>query len=207
MSRPSLPGTIVAGLLLAATTYVSFRPLGPAPALGPFLDPANGVWSTVGTAELPARANAEVTGLDAETRIVYDDRGVPHIFANSVRDAYRALGFVVARDRLFQLELATRAGGGTLTELTGSRALALDRDTRASGMPASAEVRLSRLDTTGSAWKLATAYVDGVNAFIATLTPRDYPIEYKLLGRAPTSMAMVDIFHLLNRMGATLATS
>ncbi|MBL0172615.1 MAG: penicillin acylase family protein [Gemmatimonadaceae bacterium] len=207
MPRPSLPGTIAAGLLLAATSYVSFRPVGPAPALGPFLDPANGVWSATSSADLPADASATVPGLGAETRVVYDDRAVPHIFANSVRDAYRALGFVVARDRLFQLELSARAGGGTLTELVGARALETDRDTRASGMPASAEERLARFDTTGSAWKLATAYVDGVNAYLATLAQRDYPIEYKLLGRSPKRMDVVDILHLLNRMGATLATS
>ncbi len=207
MPRPSLSGTFAAGLLLAATTFASARPVGPVPALGPFLDPANGVWGAVRTADLPTDATAAVPGLDRETRIVYDDRGVPHIFANSIRDAYRALGFVVARDRLFQLELSARAGGGTLTELVGARALETDRDTRASGMPASAQERLTRLDTTSSAWMLAAAYVDGVNAHIATLQPRDYPIEYKLLGRSPRRMSMVDILHLLNRMGATLATS
>ncbi len=207
MIRPSLTGTIVAGVLLAATSFVSLRPVGPLPALGPFLNPANGVWSTVESADLPSNASAAIAGLSSETRVVYDDRAVPHIFAKSVRDAYRALGYVVARDRLFQLELSTRAGGGTLTELVGARALPVDRDTRASGMPASADTRIAHLDSTGSAWQLAAAYVDGVNTYIGSLTPRDYPIEYKLLGRAPKPMAMVDIFHLLNRMGATLATS
>jgi penicillin amidase len=171
------------------------------------LDPANGVWAATRTAELPADAVGAIAGLSGETRVVYDDRAVPHIFASSVADAYRALGFVVARDRLFQLELSARAGGGSLTELVGARALEVDRDTRASGMPASAQERLHRLDSTGSSFKLASAYVDGVNAFISTLAPRDYPIEYKLLGRVPKRMEMVDIFHLLNRMGATLASS
>ena len=157
MSRPALRGTIVASLVLGVSTYASYRPVGQAPALGPFLDPANGVWSTAGTADLPLEAAATVPGLDAETRIVYDDRAVPHIFASSVRDAYRGLGFVVARDRLFQLELSARAGGGTLTELVGPRALEADRATRASGMPASAKERTSRLYSTSSAWKLAAA--------------------------------------------------
>ena len=74
-------------------------------------------------------------------------------------------------------------------------------------MPASAEERLSRMDTSTNAYKLANAYVGGANAFIASLTPRDYPIEYKLLGQAPKVFALVDVLHLLNRMGATLATS
>lgn len=207
MRHPSLVGTIASAIVLAAVATVSSRAVGPLPALGPLLDPANGIWSTVSTAELPTDAAAAISGLGADTRVVYDDRGVPHIFAHNVRDAYRALGYVVARDRLFQMELSARAGGGTLTELAGARALEVDRDTRASGMPASAEERLSRMDTSTNAYKLANAYVGGANAFIASLTPRDYPIEYKLLGQAPKAFALVDVLHLLNRMGATLATS
>lgn len=150
---------------------------------------------------------AAIAGLQAGTQVEYDDRGVPHIFANNVPDAYRALGYVVARDRLFQLELSSRAGGGTLTELVGERALPVDRNTRALGMPFSARERLDSMDRNGTTWALASAYVDGVNAFIASLPPRDYPVEYKLLGRVPRMMQVVDILHLLNRMGQTLASS
>jgi len=207
MQRLSLSGTLAAGLVLAATSFVALRPLGSLPALGPLLDPVHGIWSAPSTAELPPNAVATISGLDGTIEVVYDDRAVPHIFAGTTRDAYRALGYVVARDRLFQLELSGRAGGGTLTELVGVVALNADRETRASGMPASAFERVSRLDTTSQTWALATAYVDGVNAFIATLRPADFPLEYKLLGRAPKRMEVVDIYHLLNRMGSTLATS
>ncbi|MDH5643899.1 MAG: penicillin acylase family protein, partial [Gemmatimonadota bacterium] len=65
--------------------------------------------------------------MTAEVEVVYDRRGVPHIWAASVEDAFRALGYVVARDRLFQLELQARAPEGTLTELVGDVALSLDR--------------------------------------------------------------------------------
>ncbi len=207
MRRPSVLGTVVAGLVLVLTAFIAQRPVGPLPALGPLLDPVHGIWSAVTTADLPAEATATIEGLAAGTDVRYDDRGVPHIFAHSVRDAYRALGYVVARDRLFQLELSARAGGGTLTELVGARALAVDQDTRASGMPASAVERVARIDTNSLAYALSTAYVDGANAYIRTLTPATQPIEYTLLGRRPKPMALIDVFHLLNRMGATLATS
>lgn len=207
MRRPSFLGTITAAIVLIATLLISTRATGPIPALGPLLDPVRGLWSAAANAELPADATASVPGLAAETRVVYDDRAVPHIFAATTLDAYRALGFVVARDRLFQLELSARAGAGTLTELVGARALELDRDTRASGMPASALERIARADTNTGVFRAARAYVDGVNTYIATLAPAQYPIEYKLLGRAPSRMALVDVVHLLNRMGAMLATS
>src|SRR5688500_14357589 len=99
----ALARALTAALLLAGTLYVGARSVGPAPPIGPLLDPANGAWAAVRSAELPREATVAVPGLGAETRVVYDRRGVPHIFAATEVDAYRALGYVVARDRLFQL--------------------------------------------------------------------------------------------------------
>ncbi|HYW33045.1 MAG TPA: penicillin acylase family protein, partial [Gemmatimonas sp.] len=205
--RPSPLGTVASLLLLGGVSFLAARPVGPLPALGPLLDPARGVWSSPRDAELPADASAQIPGLSREVRVVYDDRSVPHIFASNVRDAYRALGFVVARDRLFQIELQGRAGAGTLTALAGAAALPVDRDTRASGMPRAAEARARALDTATAGYRQMQAYVDGVNAYVDGLSPAEYPIEYKLLGRAPRRMGVVDVMHLSNRMGSTLASS
>jgi len=125
--------TAAAAVVLATLLWAGFRPVGPAPPLGPFLDPVSGVWALAGTAELPRQATARVPGLGAGTRVLYDERGVPHIFAATVEDAIRALGYVVARDRLFQMELSARAGGGRLTELAGARAIAADETPRRLG--------------------------------------------------------------------------
>ena len=205
--RSSPAGTIAALALLTASLLVSAKSTGPLPALGPLLDPVHGVWSVVRSVDLPESADGRIPGMSGETRVAYDDRAVPHIFATSMDDAYRALGYVVARDRLFQLEIQGRSGAGTLSELAGPNALPIDRETRASGMPRSAERRLATLDSTTASWRLVRAYVDGVNAYVDALAPADYPIEYKLLGRPPARMKMIDVLHLLNRMGATLATT
>lgn len=192
---------------LVTTAYVGARAVGPLPPLGPLLDPANGIWATVQTAELPVLAEADIPGLRAPVDIAYDDRGVPHIFAESSDDAYRALGYVVARDRLFQIEMQTRAGAGTLTELVGERALPLDQTTRALGMPRAAEQRVATADTTAPSWRMGVAYAAGVNAWQRDLARRDIPLEYKLLGREPSPYAVIDMLHLSNRMGYTLAVS
>src|SRR5215217_194793 len=132
-------------LRLAATAglggllWLGARGAGPLPPLGPLLDPGRGVWALGRSADLPASARATVPGLVADVRIVYDDRAVPHIFAATEPDAWRGLGYVTARDRLFQLDLQARAGGGTLTELLGTGALAVDQATRALGMGRAAE--------------------------------------------------------------------
>ncbi|HEY5440908.1 MAG TPA: penicillin acylase family protein, partial [Gemmatimonadaceae bacterium] len=65
------------------------------------------MWSLARSAELPRTAHANVVHLSGTVNVVYDDRAVPHIFATNEEDAYRALGYVVARDRLFQLYLQT----------------------------------------------------------------------------------------------------
>jgi penicillin G amidase len=200
-------GSAGAVLLLGVAAYIGARPLGPLPPLGPLLDPANGLWASVRTAELPPLAAGSIPGLTAEVSVTYDDRGVPHIFASNTLDAYRALGYVVARDRLFQIDLQTRAGGGTLTELVGERALPLDRSTRALGMPRAAEQRVLQADTTTHTWRMAMAYADGVNAWTRSLSARDMPVEYKLLGREPRVYGPVDMMHMLNRMGYTLSSS
>src|SRR4051812_24928491 len=102
----------VAVILLAAGLFIGARPIGPAPALGAFLDPAHGVWSLARSATISGDARATLASLGDSVSVVYDDRAVPHIFAKSDADAYRALGYVVARDRLFQLYVQTLAASG-----------------------------------------------------------------------------------------------
>lgn len=197
--------SLLAVALFAGAVQVSARGVGESPALGPLLNPASGVWSTARAASMPSSARATIPGLDGEVRVTYDDRGVPHIFAASARDAYRALGYVVARDRLFQLEVQWRAGAGRLTELVGPRALEIDRFTRGIGLPAAAERKLAGLDSGSSGWEALHSYADGVNAFIDGMNARDMPMEYWLLGTRPSRWEPINSLHLLNRMGQTLS--
>lgn len=156
-------------------------------------------------AELPRSADARVPGLSAPVNVIYDDRGVPHVFASRVDDAYRALGFVVARDRLFQLEMQTLAASGRLSEVAGARALPPDREMRSLGLPRAAERRLAAL-AAGSPERVAVeAFADGVNAYIAAMTPAELPLEYRLLGRRPSRWEPVNTLHLFNRMAWTLS--
>jgi len=194
-------------LVLGGEVALGAQGAGPLPPLGPLLDPASGIWRVAATAELPASAAASVPGLGDSVTVLYDDRAVPHIFARTEPDAYRALGYVVARDRLFQLELQSRAGAGTLSELAGARALPIDRATRGRGMPRSAERRLAALSPDSEDRRILEAYAAGVNAWIDGLAPGDLPFEYRLLNRRPSRWMPVNSFHLSNEMGFTLAFS
>ncbi len=200
-------GRWVAGLTLLALTGVSLVRPGPAPRLGPLLDPVHGIWSVAGSADAPATAGLRMPGLTAPVEVVFDDRAVPHIFARNELDAIRALGYVVARDRLFQLELQWRAGAGRLTELVGAAALPVDRESRGLGLPDAARARYDALPPQARDRRLLEAFSDGVNARIAALTAREIPLEYHLLDRRPAPWEPVDSYYLLARMGWTLAYS
>ena len=191
---------LVVGLVAAA------RPVGPLPALGPFLDPAHGVWAAARAREA-GRGDATLTvpGLEGRVRVVYDRRGVPHVFAEREADAYRALGFVVARDRLFQLHVTRMAASGRLTEFAGARAIEADREMRRLGLPRAAERKLAALARDTTAVTLLRAYADGVNAWIDAVGPADLPVEFKLLGTRPERWDALATLHVLGRMGWTLA--
>jgi penicillin amidase len=153
---------------------------------------------------MPARARAQVAALGDSVRVVYDDRAVPHIFANSEEDAYRALGYVVARDRLFQMYLQTLAGSGRLTEIAGARALSLDREMRGLGLPRTAERAAASQSDTAQSARYVRAYSDGVNAYIKQMPASELPLEFRLTGTTPFEWKPVDSYYLAARMGYTL---
>ncbi len=197
----------MAVVVLSAALYAGARRIGPLPPLGPFLDPWNGVWSSAVRAEPTGSERVELPGLEAPVRVVFDARGVPHIFAASAVDAARALGYVVARDRLFQIELRWRTSAGRLSELLGAEALEVDRGMRRLGLAWSAERDWAALDTTSPTAVELRAYAAGVNAWIEGLRRRGLPLEYHLLGARPAPWEPVYTFYLLKLMGWDLTYS
>jgi penicillin amidase len=116
------------------------------------------LWST--RPQLSGRVSA--VGLAGEVEVLRDDHGVPHIYARSDHDAYFALGYVHAQDRVFQVELQQRMASGTLSELIGEEALVSDRLFRALGLREVARASLPLLDA--ATRDALTGYVAGYNA-------------------------------------------
>ncbi|MFL5583000.1 MAG: penicillin acylase family protein [Gemmatimonadaceae bacterium] len=197
--------TLLALIVLAGAAYVGARPAGPLPPLGPLLDPARGAWGTVRATAMPREESREIPGLAAPVRVVTDVRGVPHVFAASEDDVYRALGYLVARERLFQIELQWRAAAGRLSELAGARAVALDSTPRRLGLPEMARRKLAALSADSGLLRAARAYADGVNAYIDQMPASAVPVEYRLLGARPTRWEPEHAVHLLNRMAWMLS--
>jgi penicillin amidase len=197
----------LAALVLGALVWAGAHGVGPVPPLGPLLEPAGGMWAVARAAVFSPSGEGRIAGLGGNVTVVYDDRAVPHIFAAGELDAYRALGYVTARDRLFQLDLQARAGGGTMTGLLGAAALDLDRESRGLGMGRAAERLAAALPDTGELRATMDAYAAGVNAYLDRLTRAELPLEYRLLGRRPSRWTPLRSFQVLMRMNYTLTQS
>ncbi len=120
-----------------------------------------------------------MSGLQAPVSVRYDERGVPHITAANEADLYRALGYVHAQDRLFQMEVARRLARGELAEVLGPKLLDTDRLFRTLGIRARADAYVARLDKNAPASLAVMAYLDGVNQYQAS---HPAPIEFDILG-------------------------
>jgi penicillin G amidase len=146
---------------------------------------------------------ARIPGLSAPVDISFDADGVPRIRAANDLDAAAALGFVHARDRMFQMDLMRRNASGRLSEIAGPATLPLDRTMRTLGLRQAAEADYAALppDTRAA----LQAYANGVNAWIA-LRGRFAAPEFLLLG-APEPWTPVDSLLWGETMGLWLSAN
>ncbi len=123
----------------------------------------------------------ELSGLSAPVRVYSDSFGIPHVFAGNELDALRALGYVHAADRLWQMEMFRRIAAGRLSEVFGERGLATDRFVRTLGTGQAAKRAAATL-APGERERI-DAYVSGVNAFLYRRSP--LPPEFRVLRVKP----------------------
>ncbi|MGY4398112.1 penicillin amidase [Sphingomonas sp. UYAg733] len=126
-----------------------------------------------------------VQGLGAPIEIVDDALGIPHIRAESIPDAFFGQGYVVARDRLFQIDLAHRRELGRLSEAFGARFTKHDANARLFHYRGDLDAELRRVPP--DVLDCARAYVAGINARIdeVAANPELLPSEYRILKIAP----------------------
>jgi len=127
----------------------------------------------------PQRSGAlPLKNLSARVNVRFDERGVPHINADNDIDMYRALGYVHAQDRLFQMEMVRRLAQGELAEIFGPKLLDSDRLFRTLGIRDHAETVVANMDLQSPPAQALLAYLDGINQFQAN---NPAPIEFDLL--------------------------
>jgi len=143
-------------------------------------------------------------GLQKEVTAERDHWGVPHIRAASLVDAVEAQGYVVAQDRLWQLDLMRRASRGELSEIVGPLALKSDIQFRTFGFARAAERDFAGMDKDSRA--LLEAYARGINVFIEQHR-NNLPLEFSLLKYKPQPWQPTDSLVIAGYMYQTLTNT
>ncbi len=141
-------------------------------------------------------------GLQKPVTVDRDGWGVPHIRAASVEDLAEAQGYVMAQDRLWQMDLLRRVARGQLSEILGERTLGFDKDFRALGLGRAADREATTLEP--EAGKILEAYARGVNKFIEQ-HEGNLPLEFSLLRYKPQPWKSADTLAISGYMYRTLA--
>lgn len=191
---------IILALTVALAIAVS-TPFGAIPPLAPLLDPNHGFWQNSISEDALADEELELNNLSDEVKVVYDENLIPHIFANTQADLYRAQGYITAKHRLWQMEFQTMAAAGRISEIVGPLAIDLDRMTRRKGLAYGAEKGMKFIEETDpESLKLLEAYADGVNQYIDQLSSARLPVEYKILNYRPEHWSAFKSILLLKYM-------
>jgi penicillin G amidase len=135
----------------------------------------------------------KMPGLSNEVEVIYDYYGVPHIYAESETDAYFALGFVHAQDRLFQMEMTKRVASGQLSEILGADFIKVDAFFKTLGFQehANAAAKLFMSEESLPYQKAAKAYLKGINHFINSGST---PVEFVMLGIDKKEFTVSDLY-------------
>jgi penicillin amidase len=183
-----ISGTITIGLIVVFNQRISVGD-SKMPPLGKFLSPQQGFWQNAEVADDHATINLRFPQLKGKVDIYFDERMVPHVFAENDEDLYFAEGYLHARFRLWQMEFQTHAAAGRLAEILGagndSAILNNDRKMRRLGMVTGARQSLAEMENDSATGPMINAYTAGVNAYIDKMTISDLPIEYRLLNYYP----------------------
>jgi len=196
---------LVCTAVTAALVWALNTKMGDLPPIGKLLNPGTGFWQNAESQNNDAADDLQISGLQAKVVVRFDEHRIPHIFARNDHDLYLAQGFITARDRLWEMDIQTRSAAGRLAEIVGPKALDIDRYHRRMGMVYGAENSLRGLMKNPVSALMVNAYTEGVNAYLHTLNPKNYPVEFKLLDYAPEEWKPINCVFLLKLMSETLA--
>jgi penicillin amidase len=134
----------------------------------------------------------ELDGLNGKVEVVFDYYGIPHIYAENEEDAYFALGYVHAQDRLFQMEMTRRVASGRLAEILGTDFVKIDAFFKTLGLEehADASAKACFKEDSLPFQRAADAYLKGLNSFIRMGRT---PVEFVMLGIDKAEFTRKDI--------------
>ncbi len=142
-----------------------------------------------------------VEHLNADTTIYYDNYGIPHIEARHETDAFYALGYAHAGDRLFQMELLRRVAKGELSEILGDKLLKVDIFFRTLGLKEISKNVVAQMDFSKPEFKALKSYILGINRFME----ENKTIEFKILNITPKPFTPEDTIAISGYMALSFS--
>ena len=172
-------GCILSALITIALVYVLDIQLtlhgSKTPRFGFFLSPQTGFWQSAEPVNETFNGELKFPQLTGKTEVYFDERLVPHVYAENENDAWFIQGYLHAKFRLWQMDFQTYAAGGRLSEIMGDSSngtnfLKIDKFFRRLGMVYAAEKSLHAMENDAPLKAACDAYTAGVNAYINSLT-------------------------------------
>jgi penicillin amidase len=197
----------ISAVITAALIFFLNRPLGPLPAPpGKFFSPQHGFWQNAEPANTSFDADLSFPDLKGKAEVYFDERLVPHVFAENDEDLYFIQGYLHAKFRLFQMDLQTKAAAGRASEIAGDKAINFDKEQRRLGMVYAAENAMKEMDKDPASRAMFVAYTNGINSYIGSLKESALPLEYKLLNIQPEKWTPLRTALLLKMMAKMLSS-
>ncbi|MCU0328339.1 MAG: penicillin acylase family protein [Chitinophagales bacterium] len=174
------------------------------PQIGNFLSPFRGfTQNALMLKEETKSLEIKALPVSQEVSVIYDSAFVPHIYAQNQEDLYAAQGYLLAKDRLWQMDIQSRSGFGELSEVIGDKTIEMDRLMRRLDMRGACDSLIAQMKSDQIYFTLEQ-YTKGVNAYIENLEEKNYPIEFKLIGYEPRSFKEENIALLMKIMSMRL---
>ncbi len=146
----------------------------------------------------------EIKNLSNPVTVYFDEVGVPHIEAQNQNDAYTALGYVHAQERLWQMELIRRIAPGRLSEVFGKDLLETDLFFAGLGIEEAAEKTIANLDKNAPFYTMTQAYLNGINQYI---NEGKTPLEFSLVGIEKENYTIKDVYNVFGYMSFSFAVA
>jgi penicillin amidase len=171
-----------------------------------FLGMTFSIYIYLNRAAAPMDGQLNLSGLKSKVEIIRDENGIPHIFAENRLDAFYSLGFVMASERLFQMEISRRVAEGELSEIIGDKGLESDKMFRSlrikSSMQKMLDQKLLDHQFDPNMWAQMDSFYRGVNDYQNT---HPTPIEFKILGISPRPFSPIDAYSFIGLMSFNFA--
>ena len=145
----------------------------------------------------------QLKGISDEVEVIRDKQGIPHIYAKNEKDLYTAVGYVMAQDRMWQMDLLRRVTTGRLSEMFGEKTVKTDLLMRALRMP---EKSAMILDSLAPEIRQSLDYfADGVNQYLEN-NKDNLPPEFTILGYEPDKWEPIHSINLIGYMAWDLTS-